>query len=125
MAIAASVSVSVPIWFGLMRMALAAPRYIARFAFDGVAEDVGRAAGGSCDLGGGFERPLRRGDEVRLDAWQARVAGLQRLAFAALQQSQRTWWHLDRAASQDVPFASAQVLGSATVGPDTLSIGSS
>ncbi len=45
-------------------------------------------------------------------AWQSRVAGLQRLAFAAFEQGKRTWRHVDRVPTQDVQ----RVLAGARVG---------
>ena len=58
---------------------------LARLAFDLVAEDVRLDAGGARRRGSGFERLLRRGDQVRSWPANTRVAGLGRFQRAALQ----------------------------------------
>ena len=65
--------------FALPRDAGMDQRHVARLAFDGVAEDHRRHARLARDLGGGFERGLRRRDHDVLDAREPLVAGLRRL----------------------------------------------
>ena len=54
-------------------------RHLARLAFDGVAEYGGRYAALSREFRRGFERHLRRGDELITRARQPRIAWLRRL----------------------------------------------
>ena len=74
---------------------------LARLAFDFVAEDVRRDAGGAGDGGGGVERLLRRGDDVDDVAGERRVARLRRLEVATLEAGAQRGRHVDGVAVKD------------------------
>ena len=98
---------------------------VARLAFDASPRmKVGRPASRARD-DRGFERHLRRRDEARLACGQARIAGLHAFAAPALQHVDARSPAASMAYRLMIASASAQVVGSGTVGPDAMSIGSS